>query len=362
MDSDMTEVFKGVQTLNDKMKADMLKSSLIVLDTNILLDIFRYKLTTTNEFFDALQEYKSSLWLPYQVGVEFFRNKDKVSSDYSLNIKSLVTKIDSAKNTIENDINNKKELIPELNEVKKLLAENSKTLKAKLEEIEKKYKKEYDDFNFDKEQKIVSLFENRITNRPSEDLYEQIIIEGDRRIRNKIAPGYKDSKKQDYYKDYKINGDYIIFASMIELAKAKDMDVIFISGDVKEDWLNEDKSNLKYCLQLEFYEKTNHRILYLNKNDFIKFHNKISTKAKISRATKKEIISSDSNENDKNFTCYFQYDSEHDSNILKYFKELYKSQLKSELKDELQDELKEKIVLTSFDEASNDIHSENKDT
>lgn len=355
----MTEVFKGVQPLNDKMKADMLKSSLIVLDTNILLDIFRYKLTTTNEFFDALQEYKSSLWLPYQVGVEFFRNKDKVSSDYSLNIKSLVAKIDSAKNTIENDINNKKELIQELNEIKKLLAENTKTLKDKLEEIEKKYQKEYDDFNFEKEQKIVSLFENRITNRPSEDLYEQIIIEGDRRIKNKIAPGYKDSKKQDYYKDYKINGDYIIF----------------ISGDIKEDWLNEDKSNLKYSLQLEFYEKTNHRILYLNKNDFIKFHNKISTKAKISRATKKEIISSDSNENDKNFMYYFQCDSKHDSNILKYFKELYKSQLKSELKDELQDELKEKIVLTSFDEdlskrfiyfdekdeASNDIPSENKD-
>lgn len=323
MKIDMLEVFKGVQKLDEKSKKEMLTTSLIVLDTNILLDVFRYKMSTSKEFFDALQEYKDSLWLPYQVGVEFFRNKDKVSSDYSSNIKNLISKINSSKKTIENEINNKNKLIPELDDIQKMLDENVNALNSKLKEIEAKCKKEYDLYNSIKENNIVSLFEDRIIDKPSDEVYEQIIIEGDKRIKNKIAPGYKDSKKQDYYKDYQINGDYIIFASMIELSKAKNKDVIFISGDVKEDWLNDDKESLKYSLQLEFYEKTKHRILYLSKKNFISLHNKINKATKISKDATKEITSNDSSKSEqiKDFTVInsSQGDIEKDYYYFKFF-------------------------------------------
>lgn len=358
MKIDMLEAFKGVQKLNEKNKKEMLKTSLIVLDTNILLDVFRYKMSTSDEFFDALQEYKDSLWLPYQVGVEFFKNKDKVSSDYSSNIKNLISKITSSKKTIENEINNKKKLIPELDDIKELLAENVNALNSKLKEIEKKYKKEYDDFNSIKEENIVSLFEDRIIDKPSDEVYEQIIIEGDKRIKNKIAPGYKDSKKQDYYKDYQINGDYIIFASMIELSKAKNKDVIFISGDVKEDWLD-DKESLKYSLQLEFYEKTKHRILYLSKKDFINLHNKTNKTSKISKDATKEIISNNSSElgEIKDFRVTSPC---HDDIINKYFyfetfdkiKEIYNNKLYKELA-KFQENINKK---------SSSVKAENSDT
>ena len=47
----------------------------IVLDANILLDLYRYSPTSRDEILDVLEQYKKQLWLPYQAAEEYHRNR-----------------------------------------------------------------------------------------------------------------------------------------------------------------------------------------------------------------------------------------------------------------------------------------------
>ncbi|HWB03847.1 MAG TPA: PIN-like domain-containing protein [Verrucomicrobiales bacterium] len=48
---------------------------LIVLDANVLLNLYRLPTTARGEFLNVLELLKSRLWIPYQVALEFQRNR-----------------------------------------------------------------------------------------------------------------------------------------------------------------------------------------------------------------------------------------------------------------------------------------------
>ena len=47
----------------------------IVLDTNILLNLYRYSEATRDDILSAMEKLKDRLWMPYQVGLEYFNNR-----------------------------------------------------------------------------------------------------------------------------------------------------------------------------------------------------------------------------------------------------------------------------------------------
>ena len=47
----------------------------IVLDTNILLNLYRYSEATRDEILSVMEKLKDRLWMPYQVGLEYFNNR-----------------------------------------------------------------------------------------------------------------------------------------------------------------------------------------------------------------------------------------------------------------------------------------------
>lgn len=73
-------------------------NSIVVLDANVLLSLYRYSSRTRNKLLALMNKYKDKLWLPHQVGLEFYRNRLKVIDDseraydniYSLIDKSIV--------------------------------------------------------------------------------------------------------------------------------------------------------------------------------------------------------------------------------------------------------------------------------
>lgn len=85
------------------------------------------------------------------------------------------------------------------------------------------------------DEKILNIFEDRITKKLDNETYKKVLLEGQFRMEHNIAPGYKDIKKNEYECGYRLNGDYIIFDSMKRLSKEKKKNIIFVSNDVKED-------------------------------------------------------------------------------------------------------------------------------
>ena len=74
----MTELFKGYTNYSEKEYQRIWSSSLIVVDTNILLNFYRYSEDTKREMFKILTSLKDRLWIPYQIAKEYFKNKNNV--------------------------------------------------------------------------------------------------------------------------------------------------------------------------------------------------------------------------------------------------------------------------------------------
>ena len=61
---------------------------------------------------------------------------------------------------------------------------------------------------------------------------EEICREGEKRYRELVPPGYKDSEKPGYRK----YGDLLIWYELIDKARDSHLPLIFITSDAKEDW------------------------------------------------------------------------------------------------------------------------------
>jgi predicted nucleic-acid-binding protein len=55
---------------------DTLTEGLVVLDTNVLLNLYRYNAQTQTDLFAVLERLGERLWVPHQVLVEFWRNRE----------------------------------------------------------------------------------------------------------------------------------------------------------------------------------------------------------------------------------------------------------------------------------------------
>lgn len=265
----MTEIFKGYSNYSEKEYKNIWENAIIVVDANILLNFYRYSEDTRNEIFKILEKQKSRLWIPYQVGKEFFYNKNNVMvnsyNEYDNLIKNIRKKFTESNEEINKKKNNQLNCKKEIN---KLIDETEK----KIENILEKEKKEKTP-KFEKnsiEESILKLFNNHIEAPYDDDEYKVIKEEGLKRFEDKTPPGYKDDNKEE-------NGDYYIFYSMIKKAKNENKDIIFITDDVKEDWFNEingEKHGGRPELLNEFYKKSGNLLIIYTSDGFVKSYNK----------------------------------------------------------------------------------------
>jgi len=79
MKSRLPEYFEPSET---EIK-DIWNNGTIVLDANVLLNLFRYSKTSREELIKIIKHYKNRLWLPYQVAFEFLENSNSVPSSLS---------------------------------------------------------------------------------------------------------------------------------------------------------------------------------------------------------------------------------------------------------------------------------------
>ena len=60
---------------------DLLTAGLVILDTNVYLDLYRYNDQTRADMFTVLEQLGDCLWVPPQVMVEFWRNRESRLQD-----------------------------------------------------------------------------------------------------------------------------------------------------------------------------------------------------------------------------------------------------------------------------------------
>ena len=291
---------------------------------------------TRNEIFNKAFNYlKGRLWIPAQVYFEYLKNKSKVSEKPILSYERLLTK-QSKDGGYVNSIVDKTKMLQgqSLGEIKNQL----KTLKeqtlgtdkhpylspdvyAEYESVLSVVENQLTDFSTktaefqtriqkEIEKKITELQSNLLpdnVNNAIESSFQigkeysfskmmEIAREGSFRYSEEIPPGYEDGKEKTGLQKY---GDLFVWNQILDCAKSKQKDFIFVTNDVKIDWYEEDKRTPRFELLKEFREQANKRIWLLSMKNFI-YHVNLLLDDQIHENVLQDIDSvQDEKENDK---------------------------------------------------------------
>jgi hypothetical protein len=221
--------------------ATAMKTGLVAPDTNVLLNLYRYQAGTRDQLFGALEKLGDRLWIPDQVGSEFHNRRLDVMADQEGYFTKTRNEILAAADALYGKVrafsvrigvgpDHVKKIEDSISELKELIADE--VMKAKgLNDVR------LDDHASDNVlARIDALFPTGRVGDPMEpDELEQARAEAARRVTDKIPPGYKDRDKAD------ASGDYLIWRQLMTEAKKRQLPVILITDDAKEDWYQEYK-------------------------------------------------------------------------------------------------------------------------
>lgn len=258
-DKIFSETYKGIN--------EILSDCIVILDTNILLVPFDTNEKNLQDIKSIFLRYKSknSLFIPARVAREFANNRANKIGDIFLQIRQMKDNLNSGSFKVNQYpiLESNKDYIEIKNNYKKI-QEIIKESRKYLENIENHIQGWSWNDN-------VSLAYKEIF---TEDVIVEVKKEKEKieedlafRIEYKIAPGFKDSKKPDDG-----IGDLVIWQTILEIAKEKNKDVLFVTNDQKNDWFyKQDKTGLypKYELFDEFRRYTSGKSIAIV--SFVKF-------------------------------------------------------------------------------------------
>lgn len=85
--------FETYRTVTQESYRSLLTSGLIVLDTNALLNLYRYHAQTRMDWIEVLNQIKERLWVPHQAMLEFWQGRPSVIDSHSREIEDFTHRI-----------------------------------------------------------------------------------------------------------------------------------------------------------------------------------------------------------------------------------------------------------------------------
>lgn len=284
----MKKLFKETKYNWRAVSEKVWQDGIIVFDTNVLLNLYRYNKEARNELIKLMKSYQNRLWMPYQVGLEFMANCETVKAWIHKGFTELVGQVDKCKNDFFKfyDDNYAKHKHIHRKELEKLFDQQLQPIKDKLKEWEKALP-DYEKKDVVKN-RIMDLYDNRVGDDYNYDELLEIYAKGKIRYDNKIPPGYRDNTKDKWEMGARhVFGDLISWMQIMDHAKANDKDVIFVGEDLKEDWWEKEGGKLdkpRHELLEEFRYRTGREIVFHTQKGFID-----ASKKKLKEETLKEV-------------------------------------------------------------------------
>ncbi|MBV7246899.1 PIN-like domain-containing protein [Streptomyces sp. MW-W600-10] len=241
----------------DPERALFFTDSTIVLDTNILLSLYEYTPAARQQVLEALRNVQHLLWLPHQVGLEFFENRHRVITGRRKALEEsqriLRNKINEAKKALKEarahtqkmliryaqDTEASSKLEKQISDkaISSLLDDVSRTLEGQASRL-----REYDisvSPNGEGDtvlSQVAALFGDQIAVPPDPNLTRQRVEDASLyRFPNLIPPGFKDAGKGTALAS---SGDFLLWEETISHMSASEgrSHLLFVSNDTKEDW------------------------------------------------------------------------------------------------------------------------------
>lgn len=271
----MKETLHEFYKLSPKKVDEIWNDGILVLDTNVLLDLYRLGKTARRDLKKSIDFFGERVWIPYQVALEFHRNREQVIKDLggAMYDRFKKTLNDSLALVVKDQFKDfRKHPCIDFAYIEKALDRFTQDLNNKVEVWEKAYPFKVDDDSILKW--VTKKFEGRVGEDNTKEELLSIYKDGNIRYQAQLPPGYKDLANKDK-KEAGLRflyGDLIIWLSVIRKAKEDKKDVILLTNDTKEDWYDKHKGQMKgprFELLREFHKETGRDIIIMTEAAFL---------------------------------------------------------------------------------------------
>lgn len=227
----MRHSFPGYYPPSEAEMASLWRNGTVVLDASVLLNLYRYAETTSNELMGVLRPIQERLWLPHQAAMEFHQNRLQVISKTEEAYAAIKECLDKTNRQLGGALGEfaRHPLVDVSNmasRVEALFAEFSK----ELDEARQRHPSRSERDRFLEE--VTELFEGRVGEEYDENRIKELHSEGAARFAKMVPPGYLDAKKGEEERF----GDFILWKQTIEYAKQMNKSVLLVIDDDKDDW------------------------------------------------------------------------------------------------------------------------------
>ncbi len=233
--------FEEYQVASVAEKQAALKDALVAVDTNVLLDLYRYNRSTSDELLTVIETLQDMLFVPHQVVQEFWRNRLSVINGLGSATSEAHGSLSKNKTSTQNAIRNwaKRTALDETALVRLL-----DVTEAFFDDLKVRLAGEPSaaspDLVAGRDWLLVrldALLSGRVGPALPIDEWRSAVAEGHRRVESKEPPGYCDQQKLEHPAlPEGASGDYLVWRQLLIEGAQQKKDLVFILADTKEDW------------------------------------------------------------------------------------------------------------------------------
>jgi len=235
--------FDAYRTPTESDIASVLNTGLVTPDTNVLLDLYRCSDRARADLLALLDALGDRLWVPHQVLVEFWRNRESVLTASrtagDLAADELAEQLAASTRTLRAWAD--RAALPDV-EFDRLVAVLTtacdEVRAAVVRVVEDAWRGIEADTGSDP---VIARLESALAGRVGPALSERDhadeVAEAMRRVAERRPPGYMDAHKDGTA----AAGDHLVWAQVVAEAARRGHDVLFVTGDRKEDWWREER-------------------------------------------------------------------------------------------------------------------------
>src|SRR6266536_894100 len=228
--------FPGYRLPSDDELNQALRSALVVVDTNVLLNLYRYNESTRNDLLEVLRQLGNRLWVPHQALLEFWRNRLRVIASRGAGTDQALNALGKHQRATEDTIRQWGKTVAVearhqdhlLSKVNTLYAELDLEIRTHAPSTQKVMVEAASEPVLGQ---LQELLDGKAGKKPAEADWQTAVQEGNERAARQVPPGYLDAEKADSDLPEGAAGDYLVWRQAIEEASPRDLDLVLVRSE-----------------------------------------------------------------------------------------------------------------------------------
>ncbi|WP_164704376.1 PIN-like domain-containing protein [Blastococcus litoris] len=270
--------FEGQRVATDEELTQGLAASLISLDANVLLGLYRYPDEVSSALLEALDAFAERVFVSHQAMREFWRNRTSVLADRSKARDEVEKQLSARESAVLDALHTwaKKIAIDEddLEQARLLVARQFDVLRKLVSDNHRDDVENYPSPSEDPiVQQLETLLEGKVGRPMPKPDFDAAVVEGQRRHAAEEPPGYKEKAAAKAHLPEGVAGDYLVWLQSIAEAKQRSLDLLLVTADEKEDWYWRSWDTVigpRTELTKEFFDATGKRLMLMTPLEFIR--------------------------------------------------------------------------------------------